>query len=108
MSGDWSWDGPDGKRVKNQTLKPHPRTSTAIKFSADTHARLREAADAHGLSMNFIVVKAVEELLANIVEPEQLRLTNPQHGFVAEDETESLIFGQPVRPSDETAERDDS
>jgi len=51
------------------------RSATAIRFPAETHSRLKAAAEQHGLPVNFLVVKAVEELLDNLVSPDELRLT---------------------------------
>jgi len=51
------------------------RSATAIRFPPELHERLRLAAEAHGLPINFMVNKAVVELLDNLVEPHELRLT---------------------------------
>jgi predicted HicB family RNase H-like nuclease len=51
------------------------RTTTAIRFPEELHERLRKAADERDLSINFLVVKAVEEFLENLVPASELRLT---------------------------------
>lgn len=51
------------------------RITTAIRFPDQLHEQLKQAADARGLSVNFIVVKAVEDFLERLVPPEGLRLT---------------------------------
>lgn len=51
------------------------RSATAIRFPAGVHEKLREASEAHGLPVNYLVVKAVEEFLENLLPPEELRLT---------------------------------
>jgi predicted DNA-binding protein len=49
------------------------RTATAIRFPDEMHDRLKQAADARGLSINFLVVLAVEELLERLRTPEEFR-----------------------------------
>jgi len=39
------------------------------------HERLRRASEEHGLPVNYLVVKAVEEFLENLLPPAELRLT---------------------------------
>lgn len=51
------------------------RSATAIRFPAEMHERLRHASDEHGLPVNYLVVKAVEEFLENLLPPAELRLT---------------------------------
>jgi len=52
-----------------------PRTATAIRFPEALHERLRQAAEAYGLPLNFLVVKAMEEFLDNMIPPSEFRLT---------------------------------
>jgi predicted transcriptional regulator len=54
---------------------PKPRTTTAIRFPDDLHERLKTAADERDLSINFLVVKAVEEFLDHLVPASEFRLT---------------------------------
>ncbi len=54
---------------------PRARTTTAIRFPAELHERLREAAEERDLSINFLVVKAVEEFIERLIPAEELRLT---------------------------------
>ena len=51
------------------------RMTTAIRFPEELHERLRQAADAFGLPINFIVVKAMEEFLDRMIDPAEFRLT---------------------------------
>ncbi len=51
------------------------RTTTAIRFPDDLHERLKDAADERDLSINYLVVKAVEEFVENLIPVGELRLT---------------------------------
>jgi predicted DNA-binding protein len=51
------------------------RMTTAIRFPDELHERLRQAADAFGLPINFIVVKAMEDFLDRMIDPTEFRLT---------------------------------
>jgi predicted HicB family RNase H-like nuclease len=51
------------------------RTATAIRFPETVHERLREAADERDLSINYLVVKAVEDFLERLIPANELRLT---------------------------------
>jgi predicted transcriptional regulator len=51
------------------------RTTTAIRFPPDVHARLQEAAEDRDLSMNFLVVKAVEQFLDALIPAEEIQWT---------------------------------
>jgi predicted transcriptional regulator len=51
------------------------RTTTAIRFPDALHERLKEAAEERDLSINFLVVKAVEEFLERLVPADEFRLT---------------------------------
>jgi predicted HicB family RNase H-like nuclease len=54
---------------------PRTRTTTAIRFPPDVHERLREAAADRDLSINFLVVKAVEDYLPRLLPAEEIRWT---------------------------------
>jgi predicted HicB family RNase H-like nuclease len=54
---------------------PKQRTTTAIRFPDELHERLKQAADERDVSINFLVVKAVEESLSRLLPPEEFRLT---------------------------------
>ncbi len=54
------------------------RSATAIRFPPEMHERLRQASEEHGLPVNYLVVKAVEEFLENLLPPTELRLTRRQ------------------------------
>ena len=51
------------------------RTTTAIRFPEELHERLKDAADERDLSINYLVVKAVEEFIENLIPVEELSLT---------------------------------
>jgi len=51
------------------------RSATAVRFPPELHDRLKQAAEEHDLPVNYLVVKAVEELLDNLIPPRELRLT---------------------------------
>ena len=61
------------------------RTVTAIRLPAELHRRLRDAADDRDLSVNYLVVKAVEEFLERLIPADELRLTRdaPRRDSVA-------------------------
>jgi predicted HicB family RNase H-like nuclease len=52
-----------------------PKTATAIRFPEPVHERLRVAAGERDLSINFLVVKAVEDFLDRLIPADELRLT---------------------------------
>jgi predicted DNA-binding protein len=52
-----------------------PRTTTAIRFPDELHDHLKQAAEERGLSINYVVVKAVEEFLERLIPVEEFRLT---------------------------------
>ena len=52
-----------------------PRTTTAIRFPDDLHERLQTAAEERDFSINFLVVKAVEDFLGRLIPADELRLT---------------------------------
>lgn len=51
------------------------RTTTAIRFPDELHERLKTAAEERDLSINYLVVKACEELLERLVPADEFRLT---------------------------------
>lgn len=53
----------------------NPRSATAIRFPPELHERLTAAASERGLSLNYLVVKAVEEFLEHLIPAGELRLT---------------------------------
>lgn len=53
------------------------RTVTAVRFPEEMYARLRQAAEERDLSMNYLVVKAMEEFLERLIPADELRLTRP-------------------------------
>lgn len=60
-----------------QKPKPGPRfrTSTAIRFGPELHARLVEAAEDRDLSINWLVNRAVEDFLDRLIPADEFRLT---------------------------------
>lgn len=60
----------------DQLSSARKRTTTAIRFPEELHERLRQAADAFGLPINFIVVKAMEEFLDQMIDPSEFKLTH--------------------------------
>ena len=59
----------------SSTSQAKARTTTAVRFPEYTHQRLKEAADERDLSVNYLVVKAVEEFLDRLIPAEEFRLT---------------------------------
>jgi predicted HicB family RNase H-like nuclease len=51
------------------------RMTTAIRFPEALHEQLKEAAEERDLSINFLVVKAVEDFLERLVPANEFRLT---------------------------------
>ena len=56
-------------------MSRQPRTSTAVRFPEELYERLRMAAQERDFSVNFMVVKAVEDFLDRLIPADQLRLT---------------------------------
>lgn len=52
-----------------------PRTTTAIRFPDELHEQLKQAAEDRELSINFLVVKAVEDFLPRLIPVEDFTLT---------------------------------
>ena len=57
------------------TKEASARSATAIRFPEELHERLRAAADERHYSINFMVVKAVEDFLERLIPVEDLKLT---------------------------------
>jgi predicted transcriptional regulator len=53
----------------------HKRTTTAIRLPPELLDQLREAAEDRDLSMNFLVVRAVEDFLSRLIPADEFRLT---------------------------------
>jgi predicted transcriptional regulator len=51
------------------------RTTTAIRLPDELHEQLKKAAEDRDLSINFLVVKAVEEFVERLLPAEEFRLT---------------------------------
>lgn len=55
--------------------EPTDRTTTAVRFHADTHARLVAAAAEREVSANFLVQRAVEEFLDRLIPIGEMKWT---------------------------------
>jgi predicted transcriptional regulator len=53
----------------------HGRTTTAIRFPDELHDQLKQAAEERSFSINFLVVKAVEDFLKRLIPADELKLT---------------------------------
>ncbi len=53
----------------------HVRTATAIRFPEALHAQLRQAAEDRDLSINYLVVRAVEDFLPRLIPVDEFTLT---------------------------------
>ena len=51
------------------------RTATAIRFPGEIHDELVRAAEERDLSVNYLVVKAVQEFLPKLIPADELTLT---------------------------------
>lgn len=61
------------------TRKP-PRVTTALRFPPELIERLREEADARAVSVNWLVVKAVEDFLPRLIPADQMTWTRDTDG----------------------------
>lgn len=57
------------------TKMPRRRTATAIRFPEELHDELVRAAEERDFSVNYLVVKAVQDFLPRLVPAEELSLT---------------------------------
>jgi predicted HicB family RNase H-like nuclease len=57
------------------TKKATDISATAIRFPTQLHDQLRMAADERHLSINYLVVKAVEDFLSRLIPADELKLT---------------------------------
>lgn len=55
--------------------KPKHRTATAIRFPDELHEQLVRAAEERDLSVNYLVVKAVQDYLPRLIPADQFTLT---------------------------------
>lgn len=51
------------------------RSATAIRFPEELHEQLRAKADEYEFSINYLVVKAVEDFLPRMIPASELKLT---------------------------------
>jgi hypothetical protein len=56
-----------------RVVMAQPRTATAIRLPDKMHEELKKAAEDRGLSVNFLVVVAVEEMLSRLAPAEEFR-----------------------------------
>lgn len=54
------------------------RVHTVIRIPTQLHARLREAADDRDVSVNWLVLRALEDFLDRLIPADELRLTRPR------------------------------
>jgi predicted HicB family RNase H-like nuclease len=54
------------------------RTTTAIRFPPELHEQLRVAAGERDLSINYLVVRAVQDFLPRLIPADELRLTRDE------------------------------
>jgi predicted HicB family RNase H-like nuclease len=52
-----------------------PRMTTAIRFPTEMHEQLKQAAEDRDVSINFLVVKAIEEFLPKLVPVDEMKWT---------------------------------
>lgn len=57
-----------------RAMSTKERTTTAVRFPDELHKRLRQAAAERDLSINFMVVRAVEDFLGRLLPPEEIKL----------------------------------
>lgn len=55
------------------------RVHTAFRLPEDLHARLQAEAEDRDLSMNYLVTKAIEEFLADLIPTREFRLTRDRN-----------------------------
>lgn len=75
-----------------------PRSATAIRFPTDLLERLHVESDARGVSVNWLVNRAVERFLADLLPVDEMILTRAQMLRAERDST-------PSRDSDRDASR---
>jgi predicted HicB family RNase H-like nuclease len=56
-------------------LTKDQRTATAIRFPEQLHEQLVQAADERDLSVNYIVVRAVQDFLPRLIPANEFKLT---------------------------------
>jgi predicted transcriptional regulator len=59
------------------TKTTKPRTATAIRFPDELHDELVRAAEERDLSINYLVVRAVEDYLPRLIPADEFSLTRP-------------------------------
>lgn len=57
-----------------------PRTATAIRFPPELHEQLRVAAEEREVSINFLVIRALEEFLPKLLPLNEIRWTRDDPG----------------------------
>lgn len=60
--------------TRTQAAAQGAKSATAIRFPEELHERLRIAADERNHSINFMVVKAVEDFLDRLIPVNELKL----------------------------------
>jgi predicted HicB family RNase H-like nuclease len=63
--------------VPRPRLHNEPRVTTAVRLPPGLHDRLRNAADERHVSVNFLIVKALEDYLDRLIPIDEVELTRP-------------------------------
>lgn len=61
--------------TKTAPSKSTALSATAIRFPTEMHEQLRVAAEDRHLSINYLVVKAVEDFLDRLIPADEIKLT---------------------------------
>lgn len=59
-------------------MRDDQRRSTTFRLPTELLDGLHAASDEHGLPVNYLVTKAIEEFLVHLIPPDELRLTHPR------------------------------
>jgi hypothetical protein len=68
------------ERVPRPRIHDEPRVTTAVRLPTELHDRLRCAADERHVSVNFLIVKALEDYLDRLIPIDEVELTRPRAG----------------------------
>jgi predicted HicB family RNase H-like nuclease len=71
------WLDSQTPKAKAAKRRKDTRTTTAIRFPVAVHEALAKAAADRDLSMNYLVVRAVEDFLPRLIPADELTLTRP-------------------------------
>lgn len=68
-------DDPQPIQAPAALVRPPTRVTTAIRFPPEMHDQLKAAAEDRDLSINYLVVRAVEEFLPRLIPASEWKLT---------------------------------